>query len=416
MRLMNVSKKKITYYAWAVWFVASLFYAIEFLQRVSPSVMALPLMQYFNIGPGKLSFIISLYFYAYALAQIPVGMMLDRFGARRLLTLACIVISFSSLLFALSQSLFILATARILIGFASAFAFLGVLKLSSAWFPENRYPLIVGLTNTLGVAGAILGEAPLAKLVQSYGWQQSMIILALIGFVISILIWFVIKDCPICLIPDQIRKKINLPRVPQKKIIKYLKKILTNQQIWLTAIYAGLMVAPVIALGELWAVPFISSQYHLSAVMSASINSAMFIGIALGGPINGLLAAYVKDMKWIMRFGNSMAFICLVFFIYDKHLAAVPLFILLLLFGFGTSSMLIVFTLNKSRFSPEYSATIAAFTNIIIVMSGSIFQDILGFLLHHFDSKSFLDYTAAFSIIPCVSFLCFILLFFIRSP
>lgn len=415
MRLPELTKKKVTYYAWAIWFVASSFYAIEFLQRVSPSVMALPLMQFFNIGPGTLSLIASLYFYAYAIAQIPVGIMLDRYGARRLLTLACVVISLSSLLFALAKSLLVLAIARILIGFASAFAFLGVLKLSAAWFPERRYPLMVGLTNTLGVVGAILGEAPLARLVQSFGWQESMIILAIIGFIVSIGIWFIIKDCPICLIPNRIGKKSAVSS-PEQHILRDLKKILLNGQVWLTAIYAGCMVAPVIALGELWAVPFIASQYHVSSVLSATINSAIFIGIAFGGPINGWIAAGISAKKRIMFIGNIVALICLILLIYGGHFTAPLLFLLLFIFGFATSSMLIAFTINKARSDSEHSATIAAFTNIMIVMCGSIFQDVLGYLLHHFEKASTLNYTAAFTIIPIISFLCLVMLFFVKQP
>ncbi len=418
MNSVILSSKRLRFYAWAIWFTAALFYAIEFLQRVSPSVMAIPLMHTFAINPARLSFIISLYFYAYALAQIPVGMMLDRFGAKRLLTLACVVVSLSSLLFAVSESLWVLAIARILIGFASAFAFLGVLKLAAVWFSERQYPFIVGLTNTIGVAGAILGEAPLAKLVETTGWQNSMIILALIGFGVSVALWLVITDCPICLIPNRIKQvTTSTNRVVTKSVWYYLRPILQDKQTWFTALYAGGMVAPVIALGELWAVPFLINQFHLTQVAAATVNSALFIGIACGGPINGLLAARLNNKKRLMQIGNIIAFLCLLFLMHGRNMNSFGLFGLLFVFGFATSSMLLAFMINKDRFNADHSATVTAFTNIIIVISGSVFQDILGFLLKHFNNNMLqLNYHDAFRIVPVISLLCLLLLLFIKMP
>lgn len=412
----NLNKYNPLIYAWVVWLVASLFYSIEYLQRVAPTVMAIPLMHSFNMNAETLSFISSLYFYSYAVAQIPVGLLLDRYGARLLLSLACAVISLGSLLFAISHMLWLLGVARVLIGFGSAFAFIGVLKLAASWFPDNRYALIVGLTNSLGVAGAIFGQAPLAKLVQVSGWQTSMIILSVIGFVISILIWLLILDCPIYLLNSHVKKKRQLPK---GQLVMALKAITRQPQSWVTALYAGLMVVPIIAFGELWAVPFLTQQYHLTPVMAANVNSAIFIGVGIGGPMNGWLSTYFSKQRSIMLMGNIGAFFSLVLVLYF-NLHFVPLlFLLLFIFGFCTSSMLIAFNINKSRFPREYNGTVAAFTNIVIVILGALSQNAIGYMLEHWKvsvghgSYSLADYHLAFMVLPIVSLLCLGLLFFV---
>lgn len=418
MKLSESIKTNTLAYAWLVWLVASLFYGIEYLQRVSTTVMALPLMQSFNINAATLSFISSLYFYSYAAAQIPVGLLLDKYGARKLLTAACAVISLGSLLFAVSKMLWVLGLARILIGFGSAFAFIGVLKLASSWFPDKRYPLMVGLTNSLGVAGAIFGQAPLAKLVEVSGWQHSMIILSIIGFVISILIWVTILDCPVCLLNQKVTRTRQLPPGQFKTALKI---IISEPQSWVTAFYAGLMVVPIIAFGELWAVPFLAKQYNLTPVMAANVNSAIFVGIGVGGPVNGWLSAHFDKQRAVMLLGNVGALICLLAIIYTNVPYISLLFALLFAFGFFTSSMLIAFTINKQRFPREYNGTVAAFTNIVIVVLGAVFQDLLGFLLVHWKTATqhngytVATYHAALSVLPVMSLLCLLILFFVHK-
>lgn len=421
MRLSEkISERHTLAYAWLVWFIASLFYGIEYLQRVSPTVMAQALMDSFHFNAATLSLMSSLYFYAYALAQIPVGLLLDRYGARRLLALACFTISCGSLLFALSQSLWFLGFARVLIGFGSAFAFIGVLKLASSWFPEHQYPQMVGLTNSLGVIGAIFGQAPLALLVHAQGWQMSMIILSIIGFFIAVLIWYTILDCPVCLLNRHVKKKRQLPPGQLKTA---LLNIIKDKQVWITALYAGMMVVPIIAFGELWAVPFLTKQYHLSTVMAANINAAIFLGIGFGGPINGWLSSVLNRSRSLMALGNSLAFCSLALVIYYPLPSLYWLFALLFVFGFSTSSMLIAFSLNKNRFPRAYNGTVAAFTNIIIVILGAIFQDIIGILLDHSrfhllqtQGYTIETYHQALAVLPLLSALCLIVLCFIRKP
>ncbi len=402
---------KIIFYPWAIWFVASLFYGIEFFQRVSPSVMAEPLMQSFHMNEATLGFINSFYFYAYAIAQIPVGLLLDEYGARRLLALSCFVISLGSLLFATSGMLWILAVARILIGFGSAFAFIGVLKLAAIWFSNSRYPLIVGLTNTLGVLGAVAGEAPFAKLVQYVGWQQSMIIVSIIGFGISILLYLVIRDHHKQYLPDN--------KSGWKHILESLTLIIKSRQTWLTAIYAGLMVAPIIAFAELWAVSFFERAYQLSSIEAANLVTMIFIGIGVGGPVNGFLAGVVKNPKHIMFTGNFIAFVGLLIVIYYLQLNAISLGILLFIFGFATSTMLIAFSINKERFDLSHSATVVAFTNMMIMIMGAIYQPTIGELHDWFmtiatNAENFKAFQSALTILPLTSVVSMLLVKFIK--
>lgn len=415
-----MSKAKTLLYAWWIWLIAALFYGIEFFQRVSPTVMAKPIMHSFHIDATVLGSITSLYLYAYAAAQIPVGSLLDRFGVRRPLTIACLAISIGSLLFALGQQLFFLAIARVLIGFGSAFAFIGTLKLVSSWFPQRLYPVMVGLTNTLGVVGAIFGEGPFAAMVEKLGWQHSLLIISIIGLAISALIFIGIKDHPLCLKEPKNCQQILSEQ--QDSLWGILKEVLACRQTWLTALYAGLMVAPIIAFAELWAVPFLETAYHLSAVTAADINTAIFIGIGVGGPLNGLLSRIFKRTRTIMAVGNLLALALLMFIIFENHFSKTQLFILMCLFGFFTSSMLLAFTLNKKRHPLSHNATVAAVTNMMIMLIGAVYQPLIGYLLDHLLASHIVgrynvsDYHHALLILPLTLALNLVLLSLIRRP
>lgn len=418
------SPRRIWFFAWWVWIIAALFYSIEFFQRVSPSVMAEPIRETFNISASTLGAITSLYFYAYAIAQIPVGIVLDRFGVRWPLTLACLAISMGSLVFAVGQMLALLAIARVLIGLGSAFAFIGTLKLVSSWFPDRYYPLMVGLTNTLGVLGAVAGEAPFASMVNHLGWQDSLIIISVIGLGISVLMGLGIKDHPICLDkPKTCQAILYSARKGQQALRSVLKAVLLNPQTCLTAFYAGLMVAPVIAFAELWSVSFLTTAFNISNVTAAQINTSVFIGIAIGGPVNGALSRFFRSRKSVMVLGNIVALACISSIIYIPQLPEWSLYGLMFAFGFFTSSMLLAFTLNKQRHLPQHNGTVVALTNMAIMLIGAFYQWLIGFGLDHLWPQmhqaahySIGDFRATLTVLPLTSVCALATLLMIKDP
>ncbi|MBU0463621.1 MAG: MFS transporter, partial [Proteobacteria bacterium] len=125
--------------AWFIWGLGALFYLAGFFQRVAPAVMTQELMQDFNISASGLGHLSGLYFYAYVAMQIPTGILADTMGPRKLLTAGCMVAGLGTLLFALSPGFFWAGLGRLLIGGSVAVAFVGLLKLSSSWFPKKIY-------------------------------------------------------------------------------------------------------------------------------------------------------------------------------------------------------------------------------------------------------------------------------------
>lgn len=403
--ISTTTKKNLKIYAWIVWLISALFYAAEFFQRVAPGVIAQPLSNSFNINHETLGFIISFYFWAYGIAQLPVGMLIDKYGARLCLGVAAIAVSLGTILFAVTHALWVLALARIIVGIGSAFAFVGCLKLAHFWFDSRLFPLIVGLTNTLGVIGALFGEAPFSYLVSNVGWQEALIISAMFGIFVGILILLFVRNRPEM-------TAIELQTLCRPPLWGSLKAVLKRPQSWLISIYAGIMVAPVIAFGELWAVEFLKSQYHLSVHVASGAVTAIFVGIAIGGPLHGLLSRYVGRLKVYMGACQLFATLALFGVILISGLSYIGVTLLLFAFGLFVSSMLLSFPLHTRQVGSGLSGIAIALTNMVIMIVGSIFQPLIGDLVDVFGAAHF---DRALLILPVMLLVNYVFLFMIKE-
>ena len=348
-----------------MWFLAAIFYGYEFFQRVAPTIMALPIMQTFHLNHASFALMSSLYLYAYALSQLPAGVILDKYGPKLCLSLSALGVALGTLLFSETQSLIFLGLGRILVGIGSAFAFIGCLKLATQWFEGKIFGIIVGLTSLIGVLGALVGQAPLAALVEHYGWIQSLKFSGYLGLFIALILFTFIKN------PPQTVQTLS------PSIKSSLGTLLKTPQNWLIGLHAGLMVSPVIAFTELWAVPFLEQVHHFSPVKAAFINQFIFIGIAIGGPLHGFLANKIGRKKPIMGGFQLLAILCL-FCIISFNFPSHFLMLLMFTFGFSISSVLLSFPLATEIHPKKYSATAIAFTNLFIMLIGAGFQNLIG--------------------------------------
>lgn len=372
--------------AWFIWGIAAVFYSYEFFLRISPGVMTNDLMSSFHIDATTVGLLSGFYYYAYASMQIPVGILLDTFGIRRLLTMAAGFVAFGCFLFATSQTLWHAEIGRVLMGIGSAFSFIGVLKLATNWFSEKHLALVIGLTNTLGVIGAITGGGPLANFVDTVGWRESMFIATIIGVLIAMLIFCLIRDYP-----RRAPTGIRHDHSHAKHFWDGIFQVVKQPQSWLVAIVGGLMVAPVSAFTELWSVPFLQLAHHLSKTDAAFIASFMFIGIAVGGPTHGFISGSLGRRKPVIWCGALGALICLSAVIYLSIPSIIVLSIILFLFGFFTVSMLLCFAIN-SESQPVWATGVAVgFTNMLVMAGGTIFQPLVGHMLDHSWQGKMLD-------------------------
>ncbi len=404
--------------SWLIWLVASFFFLYEFILRISPSVMLGELAWAFHVDAAALGALSAFYLYAYAPMQIPVGLLMDRYGARRLLTMAAAICGVGGIVFGMAPNLAIADLGRLCMGFGSAFAFVGVIYVSSHWFSPTRLPLLVGLGNTFGVIGAIVGEYPITFALNAFGWRATAVGIGAIGLLLSALTYFIIRASHAAEPPLR-------PRAADKPHIwKNLATICRNSQTWINAIISLSMYATVVAFAGLWCPIFLETAYNMDREAAGGFSSAIWLGLLVGYPLTTYLAMITARRRSFLIIGSLVALISISLVIYIAHLPPVLLFILLFVTGLATSCQVITFSLAVELNDRRAKGSAAALTNFLVMGTGSIIQPLIGTLLDYSagtDSKSaILIYTIdnfrfALSVFPASFVVALLFCLFLRS-
>ncbi len=362
-----------TFKAWLAWFTASIFYLYEMVLRVSPSVMTHELTQDFQVSSTSLGVLVSFYYFAYVILQVPCGLIVDKFGTRKIVTLSAIICVLGTYMFAESQTLWVAQIGRFMIGAGSACAFISCLKVSAEWFRPHQFALVAGLSNMMGTLGSTFAGRPLATLVQTYGWRPTTLMLATAGIFVILMSWFCIQDSPNSLVKQ---KKDISPRLWPS-----LQTVITNRQIWLAAVVGGFMYLPISAFSELWGIPFLMNTYQINCELASTANVMLFLGMAVGGPVAAWLAKICQNYVKVMRLSALSTAVLFAAIACAQWLPLNLMFVLLFLAGVTIGGQVLCFTCAKNNTTHEISGTTVAFTNAIVMMSGVIFQPLLGLIL-----------------------------------
>lgn len=405
---------------WIVWGLGCIFYFYESLLQVSPSVMGTELMRDFSITSQTLGFLSGIYYYSYSPMQLPCGVMMDRFGPRRMLTIATTICAVSTIAFGVTDSLFMASMARLMIGFGSAFAVVGTMKLAANWFSSDHFALLTGLMVTVGMLGAISGETPLALLVDTHGWRQSMNIMGILGLALALLIFVIAKDHP-----HQPGKETHKETAPaHEPMLASLIALLKNKQLWLIATYGGLMYMATPVFCGLWGVPFLMYKMHIAKSVAANYISLVFIGWAIASPLWGIYSNRIGRRKPPMYFGAIGALTTSLLFIYAPIESGWLMGSLLLTFGLFSAGFLCAFSVAKELCSNHYVATGLGFMNMLNMIGVALAQPFIGFILDKFWAGEMLDkvriyplhaYYIGLAILPIGLFISLLILLKVRE-
>ncbi|MEV0399277.1 MFS transporter [Actinoallomurus sp. NPDC050550] len=181
--------------AWSVWAVAAAVYLTAFFHRTSLGVASLAAQQRFGVDATALSTFAILQLGVYMAMQIPSGVMADRFGPRRMLGIALLIMALGEALFAFATTMPLAVLGRALVGLGDALTFINVIRLIASWFPRRRFTLLIALTGMTGALGQIVGTAPLSAALRAFGWTPTFLGVGLVSGLLSIVVWWV-RDHP----------------------------------------------------------------------------------------------------------------------------------------------------------------------------------------------------------------------------
>jgi MFS family permease len=249
---------------WVVWSVALAAYVVGVMHRTSFGVAGLDAAHRFAAAPATLSGFVVLQLLVYAGLQVPVGLLLDRFGGRALVVTGALTMAAGQLLLALATSIPLAIAARVLVGTGDALTFISVLSVVTAWFPPRRVPVMTQLTGLVGQLGQVLSAVPLAALLHGPGWTPAFLSAAAVGVAVALAVLAVVRDRP--------------PGAPAPPPASAPREHLGTQ-------FCGTVF------GLLWGVPYlVAGQGMTPAQASALLTLLVVVGI-IAGPLFGEFAA-----------------------------------------------------------------------------------------------------------------------------
>lgn len=250
---------------------------LAFLFRTINALIAAPLALEFGLGAGDLGLLTSVYFLAFAAAQIPVGIVLDRDGPRRVQSALLLAMAAGAALFAWSDSLWGLLVARALIGIGVAAALTAGLQSLILWFPRDRVSFLNGIMIMFGALGAVTATLPAELLLGSMGWRGLFNLLAVLAAVCSVTIYFAVPDAPTA-------KPIN-----GEAALVSLRRIFADSGFWRLAPLSATSVGTAWALHGLWAAQWFGDVEGLDRPALVQHLFGMAVALCVGALILGVL-------------------------------------------------------------------------------------------------------------------------------
>jgi nitrate/nitrite transporter NarK len=278
-----------------VWSAAVVAYAVAVFDRTSLGVVSLQAAQRFGLGSAALASLGVLQLFVYAAMQIPVGMLLDRFGPRRLLLAGGLILAVAQSLFAVVDTLPGALLARVLLGVGDALTFVSVLRLIAAWFPASRNPLMVQLTGAVGQCGALASALPLVLVMGRFGWTPTYLGIALAGLAATAVVaaWVQQRPEPSAPVPEQtVLAPERAPQGPDRARPAGAGRLDLRQAwaepgtrlgLWshFSSQFSGLVF------GLLWGFPFLTQAEGLSRDSAAGLLSLLVLAGIVAGPLLG---------------------------------------------------------------------------------------------------------------------------------
>ncbi|MBU1451572.1 MAG: MFS transporter [Proteobacteria bacterium] len=359
--------------AWAVYAVCLCGFMMSMFYRVSVTVISPQLAADLGLSVSQLSDLSAAFFYAFAAAQIPLGIFLDRWGARLSMTLLNGVAVAGALTFALAQGGGMATVGRVLLGLGVSGNMIGAMLLVASWFPPRRFATLTGAMVGAGTAGQLLAATPLVYLTQATGWRGAFALAAALNVLQAAACWWVIRDTPLGVEP---------PRAARENPLKGLGQLFRHSYYWIISLGAFFRYGCLMALQGLWAGPYLMKGLGLDQVQAGNILLFVPLGYMIGLPLWGRISDEVlasrKRVILMSLFGSALLTLSL------GLMQGVPVWVLYALFlglGFMSAPGQIMYPHIKELLPPHLAARALTGINLYTMLGAASLMQMAGLLV-----------------------------------
>ena len=283
--------------------ILSIIYFVSQFYRSSLGVISIDLMQEFNISPEIMGQLGGIFFLSFALSQIPLGILLDKYNTIKNIIIMLFISVIGSIFFSYSTSVFQLFIGRALIGIGCAVCFMGSLVLISKWTSKNRFGEYAGYVMSLGGLGGLLATSPLTLFVREFGWRKAFYFSSFLVCVVIFLIWFFLPFKK-----NKLNRIINKKNSSFKDIFSELKIIFFNKNFLFMLPMSIMGYGSFASILTLWGAPYLSDVYNLNLISIGNILMVMSLAWIIGAFIYGK-STKIINIKNTVVFGGIMTIV-----------------------------------------------------------------------------------------------------------
>lgn len=385
--------------AWMVWLIASVFYAYQYIIRVMPNIMLEDIMQQFNIDAATFGQFSGVYYIGYSLMHLPLGIMFDRFGPKKVMTASILltVAGLSPLIF--SDHWIYPIAGRVVIGMGSSAAILGLFKIIRMTFSEQRFPRMLSFSVTIGLIGAIYGGGPVSYMRETLGYEPVIEIFAVLGIALALVTYWIVP---------------NVTSVPDTSMFSDIKEVLGNSRVIWSCIFAGCMVGPLEGFADVWGTAFLKQVYGFDSTLAASFPSMIFIGMCFGAPVLSLIADKMGSYSATIITSGCIMTGCFLSLL-AWHLNTGALSVSFVLVGICCAYQILAIYKASTYVNENVAGLTTAVANMIIMIFGYAFHTAIGGVVSYMGgpttSQALVYGVAVIPVGLCIGTLGYILLF-----
>ena len=320
-------------------------YTVSQFLRTSIGVLSPNMMNDFNINPNSMGLLGGVFFLSFAIFQIPAGILIDRYGPRKVMSAVIIFGVLGSIIFALSNSFYSLLVGRIFMGLGCSICLMGSLVLITRWSNTDQFSKLAGIILAVGGIGGLLATTPLSYFSELYGWRLSFWLAAVVTFFVMLLYYFVLEDREKGLVTNKTNDSIspkNLLFVLKERNFKFMIPMSLMS-------YSSLVVI----LG-LWGAPYLKDIHGLDSIERGKILMLMAISWNIGSLVFGRLRSLFGSYKRVVIFGSLGVIFLLLVLSFISNINSIYLHILFCVLGFFGAFSVALISHYQVLFDKEY--------------------------------------------------------------
>ena len=380
---------------WRLFFTLALMYILVYFYRVSLAVVSADVSRDLALTPEQLGSLAGILFYVYAVAQIPLGPLIDRVGPRLVISGCGLLTTLGGLLFSQAGSLATAMAGRVLIGIGTAAVLMATFTIFSHWYTKQEFGKASGLMVAAGNLGNLAGTAPLAFAVGVMGWRSSFLVIAVLQAVVTVLIFVKVQDRPAHRL-----ESVSPEHQEKPGMLAAWGNIAQDRSFWLLAAIAFCWYGNYLAVQGLWGGPFLMHLIGLTREGAGKMLMWTSVGFIIGSMLTDRIARTVfHSYSRTLLVGQ----LCLAALMsgFLGWLTLLPLWTLPIYFlgiGLTVSTGVMIYPIIRASVPVTMVGTGLTSLNFFVLMGAAVAQQGMGVVIAHCGGYTLEGFRAAFSL------------------